>query len=63
MPSSPKAPTSQLSHLTYPEADTSATELLAQVANAQPQPKIQVKERLYVGNLHPTVDEYVFVPF
>jgi len=63
MASSSNASTSQPSHLTYPKADTSATELLAQVANAQPQPKVLVKERLYVGNLHPTVDEYVFVSF
>jgi len=63
MASSSKASASPSSHLTYPEPDESAAQLLAQVASSvRPQPKVQVKERLYVGNLHPTVDEYVSVP-
>ena len=43
-------------HLTFPSADPDAPE---PQTNAPPQPRLLLKDRLYVGNLHPTVDECV----
>jgi RNA recognition motif-containing protein len=43
-------------HLTFPSAESDAPE---PPTNALPQPRLLLKDRLYVGNLHPTVDEYV----
>ncbi|KAI0251047.1 hypothetical protein BJV78DRAFT_1214050 [Lactifluus subvellereus] len=48
-----------VSHLTYPslEAEASTSTLLA----PSPPPRELLKNRLYVGNLHPTVDEYTLI--
>ncbi|KAG8836168.1 hypothetical protein FRC17_009511 [Serendipita sp. 399] len=46
--------------ITYPsEADTATTVETAQVT--PPTSRIQSRERLYVGNLHPTIDEYTLI--
>lgn len=50
-------PTTANDHLTYPSASTSEEAPPPPPATAQP--KVLLKDRLYVGNLHPTVDEYV----
>jgi hypothetical protein len=61
MATPPVASTSQLNQLiTYPKADPVPSNEAA-AARTTPAPKIQVKERLYIGNLHPTVDECVFL--
>lgn len=60
MSNPPVASTSQLNQLiTYPKADSAPPSGPVDAKKAVA-PKIQVKERLYVGNLHPTVDECVF---
>lgn len=43
-------------HLTFPSAESDPPE---PPTNTLPPPRLLLKDRLYVGNLHPTVDEYV----
>lgn len=43
-------------HLTFPFAGSDIVESLN---HTPPQPRLVLKDRLYVGNLHPTVDECV----
>jgi RNA recognition motif-containing protein len=44
-------------HLTFPFAGSDIAESLNYIP---PQPRLVLKDRLYVGNLHPTVDECVY---
>lgn len=50
-------------HLSYPSIDSAAAgpSSLPATAPANPAARPLLKDRLYVGNLHPTVDECVFV--
>ena len=43
-------------HLSYPSFDT---EPESAASTSEPRPRQVLKDRLYVGNFHPTVDEYV----
>lgn len=62
MATPPMGSTSQLSDLiSYPKPEPSTSDNPASI-NQAPRPKVQVRERLYVGNLHPTVSECVTVP-
>ncbi|KAK2467933.1 hypothetical protein APHAL10511_000228 [Amanita phalloides] len=45
-------------HLTFPSASTDSAE---PAPYAPPQPRVVLKDRLYVGNLHPSVDEYTLL--
>ena len=45
-------------HLSFPSASTPEP---APQPSTSSQPKQLLKDRLYVGNLHPTVDEFVFL--
>jgi RNA recognition motif-containing protein len=54
------ASTSTSSHLTYPASDPPEGSTSSLRAPSQPLPEL-LKNRLYVGNLHPTVDEYTLI--
>jgi RNA recognition motif-containing protein len=45
-------------HLTFPSPSIDSSEL---PPSAPPQPRGFLKDRLYVGNLHPSVDEYALL--
>lgn len=61
MASSSKASTSQINqHISYPAPDLVPPASISQ-ATSESGPKVQVKERLYIGNLHPTVDEHTLI--
>ncbi|KAF8634059.1 hypothetical protein AX17_004323 [Amanita inopinata Kibby_2008] len=45
-------------HLSYPSASSDSPE---PSASSTPQPRRVLKDRLYVGNLHPSVDEYTLL--
>ncbi|KAG8766534.1 hypothetical protein FRC19_008383 [Serendipita sp. 401] len=66
MSAPPKASTSKLtgisdSLITYPSEVEAALVVEATPTTAAQVSKIQSKERLYVGNLHPTVDEHTLI--
>ncbi|KAH8996212.1 hypothetical protein EDB92DRAFT_1793959 [Lactarius akahatsu] len=54
------ASTSTSSHLSYPAPEAPAEGSSTQRAPSPPLP-VLLKNRLYVGNLHPTVDEYTLI--
>lgn len=54
------ASTSTSSHLTYPASDPPEGSTSSLRAPSPPLPEL-LKNRLYVGNLHPTVDEYTLI--
>ncbi|KAI9438534.1 hypothetical protein H4582DRAFT_1949277 [Lactarius indigo] len=54
------ASTSASSHLSYPAPEAPEGSTSTQRAPSPPLPEL-LKNRLYVGNLHPTVDEYTLI--
>ena len=57
--SSKEAAFSENSHLSYPAFD----EPQSSVASAPDETRSVLRDRLYVGNLHPSVNEYVTIDF
>ncbi|KAI0795094.1 hypothetical protein C8Q75DRAFT_526964 [Abortiporus biennis] len=57
---SPKSVVSETTHLSFPSAATVSTSDTHPPPSTS-QPRQLLKDRLYVGNLHPTVDEYTLL--
>ena len=50
-------------HLTFPKFQTSGDASTSKAATSLPPVRNVLNERLYIGNLHPSVDECVCKPY